>query len=692
MPNRLALETSPYLRQHADNPVDWYPWGDEVFAAARERDRPILLSVGYSSCHWCHVMAHESFEDEAIAAVMNDRFVNVKVDREERPDVDAIYMDAVLAMTGRGGWPMTVLLTPDGRPFFAGTYFPKASGRGMVSFPELLARIDELWRDRRADLVEQADTLTDAMRQGVALATPPEGHGDLHLDLVEALARLRAAFDPAWGGFGHAPKFPQTMSLELLLRAHAAGADTDTDTEVTSGGDPGLLEIVTTSLDAMAAGGIYDHLGGGFARYSVDERWLVPHFEKMLYDQALLARAYLHAWQLTGEDRHLQVVDEVIGYVLGQLRQAGGGLASAEDADSEGVEGRFYVWSESELRQVLDDAGLADVADEAVAWWGVTPQGNFEGANILWRPVRGDLARPAGVERARQALFEHRARRVRPGLDDKVLTEWNGLFLATLAEAAMATGRADWLDAAAEGGRFLLAALRRPDGRWLRSWQLDPTDGPTPDGHHHGGGTARHLAYAADHAAALDAFLRLAEATGEARWVDEARSVADALLELFWDPEQGALFTTGSDAEELVARPKDLLDNATPAANSLAADGLARLGTLVGEPRYLEHARQIVGLLASSARQHPQAFAHLLGVAQDLSLGLTEVVVAGDRPDLVAAVQRRYRPGTVLAWGERFDSPLWEARDDGRAYVCQGYACQVPATDLATLTAQLDGA
>jgi uncharacterized protein len=664
--NRLADETSPYLRQHADNPVDWYPWGDEAFTAARRDDKPVLLSVGYSACHWCHVMAHESFEDPDVAALMNELFVNIKVDREERPDVDEIYMEAVQALTGQGGWPMTVFLTPDGRPFFGGTYFPKTRRGGMIAFPELCRRIDELWRTRRDDIDAQAGQLTGALGRS-ALVEP--GDGSPGGDALEAAVKtLRQQHDDARGGFGGAPKFPQAMSLDLLVRAVARQPSPD----------PDIQGIVETSLDAMASGGIYDHLGGGFARYSVDAVWLVPHFEKMLYDQALLARAYLHAWQVLGHERYRQVLDETIGYVLRDLRHPDGGFFSAEDADSEGEEGRFYVWTVDEVTAALD--GDRDLADEAMAFYGVTPGGNFEGRTILNRihardRGRVDLSRPPRIEEARARLFAAREHRVRPGLDDKVLTEWNGLMLAALAEAAAATGRRDWLDAAMGTGEFLLRSLRRSDGRWLRSWQAD--------------GGARHLAYAADHAALVDAFVRLAEATGQARWIDAARSTAGALLDLFWDDERGGLFTTGSDAERLVARNKDLMDNATPSANSLAAVALLRLAALTGEARYRERAEQILRLTGSLAIQHPTAFGHLLAAVDLAANGIDEVVVAGERPDLVEVVHSRFLPGGVLAWGERYPSPLWEGRDDGWAYVCRSYACQLPADDPAALAAQL---
>ena len=672
--NRLGDETSPYLRQHRDNPVDWHAWGAEAFAAAVERDRPVLLSVGYSSCHWCHVMAHESFEDGETAAIMNRLFVNVKVDREERPDVDAIYMDSVQAMTGRGGWPMTVFLTPDGRPFFGGTYYPDRPRGGMASFQQVMAAIDDAWANRRSDVDAQADQLVELIGRTARVASgmgtdAAASDGVDERSLARAGDAILASFDPEWGGFGGAPKFPGAMTLASALRIHRRSGRSE------------LLRAVRTSLDAMASGGIYDHLGGGFARYSVDRQWLVPHFEKMLYDNALLTEVYLHAWLVTGEPVYRQVVDETIGYVLRDLRHAEGGFYSAEDADSEGVEGKFYVWSEAELRAVATAAAGAEAAQEAVEWWGVTPAGNFEGANILNRPVRGDLLRPDSVEAARQALFVCRESRVRPGLDDKVLTEWNALMLSALADAAAAAGEASWREAALANGEFLVAHLKRNDGRWLRSWQAGDADRPAQ---------ARHLAYAHDYAALVDAFTRLGELTGQARWIDEARAAADGLLDLFWDGDTGGVFTTGHDAERLVTRPKDLMDNATPSAQSTAARALLRLAALTGEARYDDHARRIVALFGTMASEHPTAFGRALEAVDLATGGLDEIAVVGDRPDLVAAVQARYLPSAVLAWGEPYDSPLWEGRSDGFAYVCRDFACQSPAATAEELIAQLE--
>ncbi len=657
--NHLAGETSPYLRQHANNPVEWWPWGEEAFAAAKDRDVPVLLSVGYSACHWCHVMAHESFEDPEVAKLVNEGFVAVKVDREERPDVDAVYLEAVQAISGSGGWPMTVFLLPDGRPFFGGTYFARDR------FVDLLGRVSEAWRTRREDLGADADGLLEAIRRGTDLPSLSWASGGdpaaaRSAGLLSAAAdALLARFDREWGGFGQAPKFPQPPTLELLLQASdRTGRDE-------------IAHALTTTLDAMASGGIYDHLGGGFARYATDRRWMVPHFEKMLYDNALLARTYARAWAATGEEHYRQVAEETFGYLLRPpLRQAGGGLSSAEDADSEGVEGRFYTWSLAELAEVGGSA--------AVSWYGATEAGNWEGRNILWRPERGVLARPEEVEAARAALFEHRERRVRPGLDDKVLTEWNAMAVASLAEAGRLLARPDWVGAAVELADFLLGELR-PEGRWMRSWQA---------------GRAHHLAYASDHAWLVEAFSRLYESTGEARFIGEARNAADALIFLFWDEETGGFRTAGWDGEPLVAQAKDSYDGAVPSTQSVAAGALLRLGTLTGVEQYLDAARATIACMAPALGKAPAAFAALAAVADLDQTGLTEVVVSGDRPDLVAIAGTGYRPGTVLAWGEPFDSPLWKGRTGpeaaGKAYVCRDFACRAPASTPAELETQLE--
>jgi uncharacterized protein YyaL (SSP411 family) len=660
--NRLADETSPYLRQHRDNPVDWYAWGPEAFEAARQRDVPVLLSVGYSACHWCHVMAHESFEDDDVAAEMNRRFVSIKVDREERPDVDAIYMDAVQAMTGRGGWPMTAFLTPSGEPFYGGTYFPKPS------FLQLMAAITDAWQNRRDDLVKNANALREAITRTARIRPSVEVPGEAHL--TRAGQALDQSFDAEWGGFGAAPKFPSTMSIDLVLASFLRS------------GDERASEIVTTSLDAMASGGMYDHIGGGFARYSVDRYWLVPHFEKMLYDEALLVRVYTHAAVALGDRepvaRYRQVVTETVEYVLRDLRQPTGGFSSAEDADSPGPdgpghEGLFHTWTPDEVRAVLDTG-----AEDVLAYYGITADGNFEGRSIPNRlPARGDLVRPAAIDEARRRLFDAREKRPRPGLDDKVLTEWNALMISALAEAGALLDRPDWIDAAVAAADFLRLELRRPDGRWFRSW------------HAAGEPPARHDALAADHAALVDAFTRVGEATGEARWIEQARSVAETLLDHFWDVDHGGVYTTPADGERLVARQKDLFDNATPSANSTAAVALYRLAALTGEARYANHADRILQFLGAVVDQAPAAFANAL-LAVSLRLhGITEIAVVGDRGDLVGVVNERWRPDVVLAWGQAYDSPLWEGRRDGLAYVCRHYACQAPQDSAEGLRAQL---
>jgi uncharacterized protein YyaL (SSP411 family) len=661
--NRLAQETSPYLRQHAENPVDWYAWGPEAFATATERNVPILLSVGYSACHWCHVMAHECFEDDEVAAQMNALFVNVKVDREERPDVDAVYMDAVQALTGRGGWPMTVFLTPDGKPFYGGTYFPKPN------FQALMAAIEDVWTNRPQDVAQNVTALMQALSRTSAI-TPDEGlPGAESIDA--AVEQLRSNFDAEWGGFGTPPKFPSTMNLDVVLRSLRRDHDET------------ARAICSTTLDAMASGGMYDHIGGGFARYSTDRQWLVPHFEKMLYDQALLVRVYLHGWLVLGGPQWRQVVEETIGYVLTEMTDPAGGWYSAEDADSpdehgHGHEGLFSTWTPDEVHAVLDSAIGPDAVAEALAWWEITADGNFEGRSIPCRlHHRGDLIRPPVIEEARALLYAARSQRRRPGRDDKVLTEWNALFLSSLAEAAAALGRTDWLEAAVANGEFLLRELRRPNGRWHRSWQAD------------GSPRARHDALAADHACLVDAFLRLGEATGQARWTDAAVEVADTLLDHFWDTDAGGVFTTADDGEALIVRQKDLLDNATPSANSVTAVALYRLAAITGERRFRNHADQTLRLLGRVITQAPSAAGNALAALEMQSAGLAEIVITGDRPDLVAAVHSRWLPNAVLAWGEPIDSPLWDGRADGYAHVCRDFACQLPVSTVDDLVSLL---
>jgi uncharacterized protein YyaL (SSP411 family) len=661
MTNRLGIESSPYLRQHAENPVDWYRWGPEAFAEAERRQSPILLSVGYSACHWCHVMAHECFEDPEVAAQMNQRFVNIKVDREERPEVDSLYMEAVQVLTGRGGWPLTVFLDSKGRPFFGGTYYPKAT------FLELMAAVTDAWLTRRDELDENAVAILEVVEASARIAAteslPP-------LDLINpTLEALGRAFDPEWGGFGSAPKFPQTMHLELVLWAHSRSHS------------PVAAEVVTTTLDAMASGGMYDHLGGGFARYSTDQKWLVPHFEKMLYDQALLVRIYLHAWAVLGKEQWRQVVTETIEFVLRDLRHERGGLFSALDADSPktvdpgapAVEGASMTWTPEEVRQVL---GVA--AQGALSWWGITTEGNFEGGSIPHRSfARGELARGSEIEAARSALLQARQNRPQPGLDDKVLTEWNALMVSTLAEAAAVSGRDDWLLAASECGEFLWSELRDASGRWYRTWQASAQP------------QARHMATAADHAALIDAFTRLFEASGQAKWIERARSTADVLLDHFVDQDQGGLFTVADDAEQLVVRQKDLMDSSTPCANATAAVALMRLAALTGEARYAHQADRILQLLGAVAGQAPTAVSAGLFALGLRHQGISELVITGDRPDLVRVAHSIWRPDVVIAWGEPYDTPLWAHRQPDTAYLCRESMCEAPQTTPEGLRAQL---
>jgi uncharacterized protein YyaL (SSP411 family) len=651
MANRLADETSPYLLQHKDNPVDWYSWGEEALARARDEERPILLSIGYSACHWCHVMERESFEDPEIAAVMNELFVPIKLDREERPDLDSIYMEACQAMTGQGGWPLNVFLTPDQVPFFAGTYFPPDSRMGMPSWRSVLEAVAKAWEERREEIEEGGGRIAERLRGG-ALLRPSEG--DLDPAALDAAAEtLRANYDPANGGFGRAPKFPPASALEFLLRR-------------------GETDMTAQTLRAMASGGMYDQVGGGFARYSVDPYWLVPHFEKMLYDNALLARAYLHGWQVTGDALFRTVTEETLDWALREMRGSEGGFYSALDADSEGEEGKFYVWTVEELREAL--AGEPDV-DDAIAWFGATDRGNFEGRNI---PVRGP-GEPDRRDAWRKRLYDVRAKRVWPGLDDKRLTSWNALMIAALADAGAVLERDDYLDAARATAEFVLRDLRDPGGRLLRTWK---------------DGQAKLNAYLEDHSFLLEALISLYEATFEPRWFGEARALADTMIERFADEENGGFFETSSDHEQLVARRKDLEDHPIPAGNSSAAYGLLRLAALTGEHAYAERAESVLRLLNEIAPKHAQAFGHVLQALDFRLAQVREVALVGEeiRP-LERVVREEFRPHLVLAGGEPDGVPLLEGRDpvDGRAtaYVCEQFACRAPVTDPGELEALL---
>ncbi len=659
MPNHLANETSPYLLQHADNPVDWYPWGEEALRKAKAEDKPIFLSIGYSACHWCHVMAHESFEDPDIAAVMNEHFVNIKVDREQRPDLDRIYMSAVQALTGRGGWPMSVFLTPEGQPFYGGTYFPPQSRYGMPAFPEVLLAVADAWRNRRQELLEGSGQLTAAIARQMA-AGPQGGEATLRPETVEsAFQNMQRAFDRTHGGWGGAPKFPQPMALEFLLRYHhTTGAHR-------------ALDMVTQTLDAMARGGMYDQIGGGFHRYSVDERWLVPHFEKMLYDNAQLARVYLHAWQVTGEPFYRTIAEETLDYVAREMVDPAGGFYSTQDADSEGEEGKFFVWTPDEIHQVLGDE-----ADRFMEAYGVTEGGNFEGKNIL--ELKGGLEDRESLAPARRALFEAREARVHPGRDDKVLASWNGLMLAAFAEAARALDRDDYRGIAERNADFLLSELRTADGRLVHTWK---------------DGRAAFNGYLEDYAHLIEGLIELYQTTFAPRWIGAARELADTMIEHF-SASDGGFFDTSDDHEALIVRPRELQDNAVPSGNAMAAFGLLRLGGLALEPRYLELARASLGSMQDLLAQHPLGFGQwLIGLDYALSRP-REVALVGEpgAPDTRALVEVAcggYRPHQVVALGAADGAPpavpLLENRErvDGRAtaYVCVDFACRAPVTE-----------
>jgi len=646
MPNALAHETSPYLRQHQDNPVDWLPWGEVALRRAREEDKPLLVSIGYSACHWCHVMERESFEDPEVAAVMNERYVCVKVDREERPDVDALYMEAVQAMTGQGGWPLNVFVTPDQVPFYGGTYFPPEPRQGMPSWAQVLVAVSDAWRQRRDEVVEQGERMVERLRATTRLRPSEQPFDARALDTAEV--GLSRQFDPQWGGFGAAPKFPPASALEFLLAR-------------------GETRMSLMTLQAMATGGICDQVGGGFSRYAVDRTWTVPHFEKMLYDNALLARVYLHAFQASGVAWARRTCEETLDWMLRDLRGPEGGFMSALDADSEGVEGKFYVWSLAELRSVLGPD-----ADAAIAYFGATEQGNFEGANVL--EARGPEPDDATRARIRARLLEVRAQRVWPGLDDKRLTAWNALAVSALADAGAVLERRDYLDAAVACAEFVLRDLRDPgSGRLLRTYSQ---------------GVAKLDGYLDDHAYLLEALLTLYEATFDERWFAEARALAEVLLDRFADPEHGGFFTTAADAERLVARRKDLDDHPVPSGGASAAYGLLRLAALTGEERWRAAAEAHLRLVHELAPRHPHAFGHLLQALTWHAGPVREVALVGeDLAPFTRVVRSRLRPNLVLAGmapGTETAVPLLEGRSlvqaRAAAYVCEGFACRQPVT------------
>ncbi|MGH7718062.1 MAG: thioredoxin domain-containing protein [Gemmatimonadaceae bacterium] len=675
MPNRLAHETSPYLLQHAGNPVDWYPWGEEALERARREDRPILLSIGYAACHWCHVMEHESFEDEETARAMNERFVNIKVDREERPDLDAIYMTAVQAMTGQGGWPMTVFLLPDGTPFYGGTYFPPDDRHGMPSFRRVLESVHQAYTTRRADTQRTAQQVKQLYE---STARQARGAGTFSPAVLEhAYRSIAQQYDVRHGGFGAAPKFPQPMAIDYLLR-YWRRMDTDY-----------ALEMAATSFRRMARGGVYDQVGGGFHRYSVDAVWLVPHFEKMLYDNALLARAGVHLFQATGDAEFRRVTEEVVDWVAREMTSPAGGFYSTLDADSEGEEGKFYVWTQSELEVLLGAA-----APLVMSYFGVSARGNFDGRNILHVPneptavaARHDIAigeLAAAVGDARRVLYDTRAKRVWPARDEKVLASWNGLMLVAVAAAARTLGRADYRALAVANGEFLFREMVR-DERVFRS---------------HKDGVTRINGYLEDYASVGLGALALYELTFDTAWLARSVRIAESMVAWFWDDEVGGFFDVSKDHEALVARPREVTDNAVPSGTSLAADLLLRLAELTGNADMRQRATGIVEGLAEPLSRYGTAFGHMLGVADMAVHGAVEVALVGEPGDppferLAREVSAHYVPALVLAGGPPSDdaAALLEGRPlrDGRptAYVCRSYACQEPVTDAERLAAQL---
>ena len=666
--NKLVHETSPYLLQHAHNPVEWYPWGDEAFAKAKEEDKPVLVSIGYSACHWCHVMEHESFEDEATARVMNEHFVNIKVDMEERPDVDQIYMTFVQMTTGRGGWPMNVFVTPDKKPFFGGTYFPPTQRHGMPSWPQILMSISEAWRERREELTNSANEILGELRRaGISeVAT-----GGLTTDQLDAAYQsFVRTFDKTNGGFGGAPKFPPSMSLEFLLRYwHRTG-------------DAGALEMVEFTARKMAQGGIYDQLGGGFHRYAVDAIWLVPHFEKMLYDNAQLIRIYLHLYQITGDNFYKQVAVETLEYVRREMLDDAGGFYSSQDADSEGEEGKFFVWTPEEVEAILgaEDAQIFNF------FYDVSAEGNFEEKNILHvtytleaasRALKIDEEKLAGVlARGKAALFAEREKRIKPFRDEKVLTAWNGLMLAAFAEAAAILDSEEYLAIAKINADFIIDQLT--DGeRLLRTWK---------------DGRAKLNAYIEDYANFADALIEVYRATGELKYLREARRLADLMITEFWDEERGGFFFTSADHEELIVRNKDFYDNATPSGNSMAADVLLRLAKYYGEDKYERFAATVLRIAAAQIRRYPQGFGRALSAIEFHLSPVKEIVVIGRKGNPIEReVKGRYLPYTVLAIAERPDDELPLLKDRAMvdekptAYVCENFVCKRPVTEIAGL-------
>jgi uncharacterized protein YyaL (SSP411 family) len=679
--NRLSKETSPYLLQHAHNPVDWYPWGEEAFERARNEGKPVLLSIGYSACHWCHVMEHESFENEAIAKLMNDNFINIKVDREERPDLDQIYMNAVQMMTRHGGWPMTVFLTPDGVPFYGGTYFPPEDRHNMPGFPRVLLGVSEAYRLRPDEVTETAVSILAELRN--MGQTGGESNEILGAEILDAAERnIARGYDPRYGGFGSAPKFPAAMNLEFLLRQYHRVGRSET------------LEMIENTCRKMAEGGMYDQLGGGFHRYSTDARWLAPHFEKMLYDNALLSRLYLHVYQKTKNDFYRRIAEETLDYVLREMTDERGGFYSTQDADSEGHEGRFFIWTVDEVKEILgEEAGAL-----FCAYYDVTEEGNFEGENILHvshtveeaaksRGVTRERLREA-LERGRRMLFEARELRIKPDRDEKILTAWNGLMLASFAEAAAILERDDYREVAEKNAQFIFEKLNR-NGLLLRTYKDNQS---------------KLNGYLEDYAFYIDGLVALYQATGKLNWLEKARTLLDRMIEEFWDSEDGGFFYTGKSHEELIVRSKDYFDNATPSGNSVAAEALLHLAALTGNEDYSRKAVTIFRLLRDPLKRYASGFGRLLGALDFYLSTPKEIAIIGDvRAEETRALLReiwtRYLPNKIVALSGGDDNraaeivPLLLNRPmiDGRAtaYVCENYTCLQPVSTAAELSRQL---
>ncbi len=679
MPNHLINETSPYLLQHAHNPVDWYPWGEEAFEIARRENKPVLLSIGYSACHWCHVMAHESFEDEEIAKLMNESFVNIKVDREERPDLDQIYMSAVQMMTHHGGWPMTVFLTPDAVPFYGGTYFPPQDRYNMPGFPRVLIGVAEAYRDKPDEIRDNSVSLINELRR---LSETGGSDHPIEPELLDAAyAGTVRNYDSTNGGFGGAPKFPPAMTLEFLLRTYVRTGNRE------------ALEMVKYTCNKMANGGMYDQLGGGFHRYSTDARWLVPHFEKMLYDNALLSRLYLHYFQVSGEQPARETAEGIFDYVLREMTHPEGGFYSTQDADSEGHEGKFFVWDLKEIQATLSEKDAAIFS----AYYNITESGNFEGQNIAnVTRSKEDAAKTQGISveeldaslrNSRSKLFKLRETRIKPDRDEKILTAWNGLMMASFAEGGVILNRPDYTEAARRNAEFVLSNLR-DEGMLRRTWK---------------DGRAKFNGYLEDYAFLSEGLVTLFETTGESRWLKEAIDLTDRMIEEFWDEESGGFFFTGKSHEALIVRSKDYFDNATPSGNSVASIVLLRLSTLTGRANYRSLATAVLREIGDQVRRYPSGFGYALSAIDFLLSTPKEVAIVGenqvDISPLLAETWRKYVPNKVVApgFGDSSEAaqltPLLESRPlvDGlpTAYVCEHFTCQQPVTDVSALAAQL---